>query len=299
MEWKQFTSLHADAAGAATVSYRVEQSLPFEHGYVELRKYHWSQPVDALLFLTEDRLALNMALTSRPATTRIVRDGSHNQAALHGSGRLMLLMPGTRYHLRAPSGSIRSVHCAFERAKFEALLGEQIDWADWCRMGEQDAPGSEIEGLMRRIYRELRQNRICREAAVEVYANALSIELLRRFRQGQPARRDVHRGGLAAWRMNLLRERIFADAPAPRVAELADLCGLTPRQLSRAFKAETGRTIGAFVDEATVERAQRLLTTTDLPVSAVATRLGFASLDTFSQSFRRLTGILPSQVRQP
>ena len=33
---------------------------------------------------------------------------------------------------------------------------------------------------------------------------------------------------------------------ANRIAELADLCGLTERQLSRAFKAETGRTPTEF-----------------------------------------------------
>jgi AraC family transcriptional regulator len=98
--------------------------------------------------------------------------------------------------------------------------------------------------------------------------------------------------------MRLLRERIAADAPAPRVAELAELCALTPRQLSRTFKAETGRTIGSLVDETTVERAQGLLATTDLPIGAIAARLGFASIDTFAQSFRRITGLLPSQFRR-
>jgi AraC family transcriptional regulator len=78
---------------------------------------------------------------------------------------------------------------------------------------------------------------------------------------------------------------------------LADLCGLTERQLSRAFKAETGMTIGRFVDEVTMERAHRLLTTTSLSIGGIAQELGFASADSFARSFRRLTGSPPSKIR--
>jgi len=297
MEWKQFTSLDSEAAGRSTVSYRVEQELPFEHGTVEIRRYYWAQPASDLVFATEDQLALNMALTARPATTRIVRADGDDKAASHG-GRLMMLLPRTRYRLTAPSGSLRSIHCAFDPAKFEQLLSENFDWADWSRLDEQHVPGAEMEGLLRRMYREVRHCQFGRQAAVEAYANALCVEIARRIREGLPARPELHRGGLAAWRMRLLLERIGADAPAPRIAELAALCALTPRQLSRAFRAETGRTIGSLVDEATVERAQNLLATTDLTIGAIAARLGFASVDTFAQSFRRMTGMAPSQLRR-
>ena len=300
MVWKQFASLNSgrDGTSATTVSYRAEQHLHFDHGFVELRKYLWSQRVEELSFVTDDMLVLNMALTSRPEKTRLDRVGSQNPAFQNEAGRLMVIMPRTSYHLSAPSGALRSIHFALDRRKFELLLGDQIDWSDWSQMGELSSPGSEIEGLLGRIYNELRQNMIGREAAIEAYANALCIELARRFRRGLPARPDLHRGGLASWRMNLLRDRIRAEGPAPKITELADLCGLTERQLGRAFKAETGQTIGHFVDEATMERAYRLLTTTDLSVGAIAIRLGFASIDTFAHSFHRLTGRLPSQVRQ-
>lgn len=308
MEWKQFPSLHSGQGEAPgpTVSYRVEQHLHFAHGYVEVRRYFWSQPVVELPFVTDDLLALNMALSSRPAKTRLTRIGgacpavapAGTGAGTGAGGRLMMMMPSTRYRLSAPSGALRSIHFAADRRKFEALLGDLIDWNDWSRIGELNCAGGEIEGLLGRIYDELRHSQIGREAAIEAYANALCIELARRFRQGQPARPDLHRGGLASWRMNLLRERVAADAPAPRIAELAELCGLTERQLGRAFKAETGQTIGRYVDEATMARATRLLTTTDLPIAAIAARLGFASVDTFAHSFRRLTGRLPSQLRQ-
>jgi AraC family transcriptional regulator len=98
--------------------------------------------------------------------------------------------------------------------------------------------------------------------------------------------------------MQILRERVHADAPAPRLDELARLCDMTVRQLSRGFKVQTGKTLGRFVDEATAERAIHLLTATDLSIREIASDLGFASSASFAYAFRRSTGLLPSQVRR-
>lgn len=62
-------------------------------------------------------------------------------------------------------------------------------------------------------------------------------------------------------------------------------------QLSRAFKAETGKPIGRFVDEATMERAHRMLTMTAFPIGVIANQLGFASTVTFARSYRRIAGV--------
>jgi AraC family transcriptional regulator len=133
---------------------------------------------------------------------------------------------------------------------------------------------------------------------IQACIDMICVELVRSFRQGRPARPDVHTGGLAAWRMRLLLRRIHDEAPAPRIAELAALCGLTERQLGRAFKAETGITIGRFVDEVTMERAHRLLTTTRWPIAKIARELGYAGSDSFAQAFRRVSGTSPARLRR-
>lgn len=47
-----------------------------------------------------------------------------------------------------------------------------------------------------------------------------------------------------------------------------------------------------------VERAKLLLTSTDLSVGEIAERLRFSSSSHFSDTFRRLTGMLPQAYRQ-
>lgn len=306
MAWEQvpFPNNAPAAATPAVVSYRVEQRLHFAQGYVELCRYHWSRPVEEVIEGEEGAFVLNMALSTRPAHTWIARvddcgEHRHREAQGSDSGRLMVMVPGQQYRISAPSGTFRSIRCVLERGKFETLLGEEIAWSDWRQVAELGGPGAEVEGLLGRIHREMRQNRLGRQVAIEAYANALCIEVARRLRYGRPARPELVKGGLAPWRMKLVRDRVNAEAPAPRIAELAELCGLTVRQLGRAFKAETGQTIGQYVDEAIAGRAQRLLAATDRPIAAIAAELGFASAAGFAQAFRRMTGVLPSQLRQP
>jgi len=265
---------------------------------VELRRYLWSKPVEQDFQGIPGALVLNMALTSRPERTRVEPVAAGGEVPTGDAGRLLVMMPGTQYHLFAPSGAFRSLHCAIECSKFEAFFDEPIDWVALNELGGLLRPGSEIEWLLSRMRHELEHERIGQAAAIDAYAMATCVELVRRFREGKPQRSGFRSGGLAAWRMKVLLDRTHAELPAPGVAELAELCALTPRQLNRAFKAETGMTIGRFVDEATMERAHRLLTSSDHSLARIAGELGFASADSFAQSYRRITGTLPSHARR-
>lgn len=280
------------------VTFRVEQHCEFDKGTIKIGRYFWSRRVEQTIHGIDDALVLNMALTSRPTETKVDRVESHAGPPRKGAGRLLVMMPGAAYHISAPGGSFRCMQCALSCAKLEELAGEPIDWASLSELGGELGPGSKIEHLLMQILDELTCEQLGQAGAIDAYATALCIELLRRFRREQPSRPDVHSGGLATWRMRLVVDRVHADKASPSVTELADLCGLTTRQLSRAFKAETGMTVGRYIDEATMERAHRLLTSTELSVGDIARALGFASADSFAQSYRRITGVLPSRARR-
>jgi transcriptional regulator GlxA family with amidase domain len=80
-------------------------------------------------------------------------------------------------------------------------------------------------------------------------------------------------------------------------AALARLAQVSPRHLTRLFRAELGRTPGRYVRDARLAAAAQLLATSDLPVSRVAARCGFASAEALRQAFAREYGIAPSQYR--
>lgn len=97
--------------------------------------------------------------------------------------------------------------------------------------------------------------------------------------------------GLQRW----LPDHIAEDLS---VAHLAKRAGMSERHFARAFRAETGATPGAHVEELRVEAARRLLETTDLTVAAIAPRVGLGHAETLHRAFARRVGTTPARYRQ-
>jgi AraC-like DNA-binding protein len=71
---------------------------------------------------------------------------------------------------------------------------------------------------------------------------------------------------------------------------------MTVRHLSRAFRTETGQTLGRYIESVMVERAKALLLE-GAPVRDVAESIGYATASSFTSAFRRATGLLPSDIK--
>jgi len=82
------------------------------------------------------------------------------------------------------------------------------------------------------------------------------------------------------------------------VARLAARADMSPRSFARAFRAETGTTPAAHVEELRVEAARRLLETTDHTVGAVARAVGLRHAETLHRAFTRRVGTTPASYRQ-
>jgi AraC family transcriptional regulator len=104
-------------------------------------------------------------------------------------------------------------------------------------------------------------------------------------------------GVLAPWRLRLIDERLKEVQEPPTLAELARLCKLSVRQLTRGFRASRGRSIGDDVAQTRLDNAMRKLAT-DQSVKGIAYSLGFASPSSFSYAFRRAVGETPRQYRK-
>ena len=71
----------------------------------------------------------------------------------------------------------------------------------------------------------------------------------------------------------------------------------TPDQLSREVRASSGRNAKRAIQERLMLEAQRLLRLSPLPVGAVAERLGYRDVFTFSRAFRQVVGASPRRFR--
>ena len=79
--------------------------------------------------------------------------------------------------------------------------------------------------------------------------------------------------------------------------DVARSLGLSVRSLQRAL-AERGRTFSGEVDEARKARSLLLLRRPELTVAEVAFMLGYAESRVFHRSFRRWTGLTPTEFRR-
>ncbi len=129
---------------------------------------------------------------------------------------------------------------------------------------------------------------------VELIARQLGIEVGRYF---EGRNEYIFKGGLAAWRLRLIDERVQQVGKAPSIAELAALCNISPRQLQRGFRVSRGCTIGRHIEHCRIENAKRLLQRGET-IGTVAAALGYASQSSFTYAFRRATGGTPAQFCQ-
>ena len=83
-----------------------------------------------------------------------------------------------------------------------------------------------------------------------------------------------------------------------QVADYASQLGYTEKSLARAVAAAIGMTAKAFIAARINLEAKRLLVHTDMPVVAIAEKLGFDEATNFSKFFKREVACTPAEFRR-
>ncbi len=99
------------------------------------------------------------------------------------------------------------------------------------------------------------------------------------------------------WLAAVLREIESRFHEPLRLSSLAEIAGIHPVHLAREFRKRTGRTIGQYVRELRVLRACDELRSTELPLTEIALRAGFADQSHLGRWVKRLTGMSPRRLR--
>ena len=82
-----------------------------------------------------------------------------------------------------------------------------------------------------------------------------------------------------------------------KCADIARTVFLSPDYVTRLFQREKGLSLKEYVTMEKMNAARELLQTTTLPISAIAIRVGYDNFSHFSQVYRRIMGISPSEER--
>ena len=245
-------------------------------------------------FARQDVFWVDLCLTPRRPRARaryVDRWGPHRFGNM---GAIIALPPGFDLHLKHEGGRHISVICALQFDAVRQWLPEDFTWTDRRLEACLDISSSAIRALMLRLAQEMRLPGIGRREVSEALVVLLSVEIARYLIAiGEP----TERGGLAAWRLRVIDNRLAQPGEPPSLDELASLCDLSVRQLTRGFRTSRGCSIGDFLSQSRIEAAKRRLAT-DESLKSIAAALGFASQSTFTYTFRRATGVTPRDFRQ-
>ncbi len=91
------------------------------------------------------------------------------------------------------------------------------------------------------------------------------------------------------------RANLHTPLTVPRLAEAAHL---SPRQFSRAFRAETGQSPAKAIENLRVEAARSLMEQSNHPIEVVARQTGFSDRDQMRRAFLRAFGQPPQVLRR-
>jgi AraC family transcriptional regulator len=152
----------------------------------------------------------------------------------------------------------------------------------------EDCVGGEVLWLGMKLYRELHVG-----AADELSVESLLSELLASVAQ-MPMERVQEP---PAW-LNWIVDKITAEyTERLTLKDLSREAGVHPVHLSRVFRRWKGQGIGEYVHRLRIRAACEQMLRLDTPIADIGLATGFADQSHFTRSFRRLTGMSPTQFR--
>jgi AraC family transcriptional regulator len=143
--------------------------------------------------------------------------------------------------------------------------------------------------LTRRLYEEFRHMDDLSRLALEGIVLELMVETLRSC--------ESHTERPPKWldQAKEILQSSFSDPPS--LSPLATAVGVHPIHLARVFRKFQHCTIGEYTRQLRIECARNRMIASDESLAEIALSVGFADQSHFSRSFKRVTGMSPSEFR--
>lgn len=229
---------------------------------------------------------------------------------LHGS--VDSIVDGKRHKLEAEDSIIVKPGCVRDRRCSGKAPGYMIiQFDDKGLEGLQSIVHrimplpSELRPDLHALIAEVRSpGQYCTKALIYSLTTRLLIGLIRIFAQNGPSRMtgikssalsSTHYRDISTRIETFMQNHLHRDLTRGQFAEFANL---SPSHVARIFKQTQGVTLNQRLTELRVERAKQMLLETDMPITAIARDVGFHSFSHFTQLFRKVVGVSPSDYRR-
>lgn len=82
------------------------------------------------------------------------------------------------------------------------------------------------------------------------------------------------------------------------IRDVADACACSESTVSHLFKEHTGMSVKSYIMKERIKKAEKLISTSDLPIGSIAALCGFSNTNYFSTAFKKYTGKSPIKYRK-
>lgn len=152
--------------------------------------------------------------------------------------------------------------------------------------------------LFQQLAHETKQQHIGYYSMVIGIIEQLIIKLVRNYTSNRPSLRPVQLKTLDDNRLVIIDNSFLGEYATITLQSLAGRLGLSVRQTERTLKSRYGVSFTQKRQQARMSAAAYFLATTPMSVSHIAEQTGFATLEHFSQTFKKHYGITPSTYRE-
>lgn len=270
----------------------IDAELPIELGSVQIRRQTWHEPIDNMAASPAHHLELS--LLPRSDHARACYPNHWGPHRFEPIGELFLFPAHEVVHAKSDCRLQNSIVIDFAPAALSQWIDLGTEWTDRRLQGCLDIVSHDLRGLLFRIGEEGRAPGLASKTMIELMALQAAIELSRYILNIDEEKAI---GGLSPWRLRLIEERLVGDITPPSVTELATLCNISVRHLTRAFRVSRGRSIGSYVLEHRMTHAKKLIES-GLSIKSVAQAMDFTASSNFTAAFRRATGETPREYKQ-
>jgi len=133
----------------------------------------------------------------------------------------------------------------------------------------------------------------------DLYGDGLTVALFIDLMRLAPPPAPRKRGQLAGWQLRRAISHIEEHCLRNiRLEELATLTGLSQSHFSHAFKASTGMAPHHWQMKARIERAKKMMLSTNIALTGIAAETGFSDQAHFTRVFRKTVGATPANWKK-
>jgi len=235
-----------------------------------------------------------MQLTS-PATLEI-GSASGKQLRRFVPGDIHVIPQGSKVSLYA-TGASHAIVVSFDNRVLERS-GEEEDRGNgpslMLHLGIRDL---QLQCLLSAVEEELRSGCNTGSGYLRQLGGALTSYLIRRYSTAAEAGPPLSEG-LPGIRLRTVLDHIHTHLEdSLTVVELAGMVSMSPQHFANLFRRSTGLAPHRYVLGRRIERAQHLLSTTNLSLAEITLESGFASQSHFTDVFRKMLGTTPRRYR--